>query len=125
MSESYLPAIVRRQVRERAGGRCEYCLLAEDDAFFPHEPDHILAVKHGGTGTLDNPAWACFDCNQFKGSDIASRDTVSGELVLLFHPRTQRWDEHFRLQGGSIIPLTSIHRSRYGLPVEIQSAATC
>ena len=69
MSETYLPANVRRQVRERAGGRCEYCLLAEDDAFFPHEPDHILAVKHGGTGTLDNPAWACFDCNQFKGSE--------------------------------------------------------
>ena len=77
MSESYVPAAVRRQVRERAGDCCEYCLLAAEDAFFPHEPDHILAVKHGGVGTLANLAWACFDCNRFKGSDIASCDVVS------------------------------------------------
>ena len=50
MSETYVPAAVRRQVRARAGDRCEYCLLAEDDAFFPREPDHILALKHGGVG---------------------------------------------------------------------------
>jgi len=110
VSETYVPAAVRRQVRARAGDRCEYCLLAEDDAFFPHEPDHILALKHGGVGTLDNLAWACFDCNRFKGSDIASRDVVSGELVPLFHPRMHRWDEHFQLEGGRIIPLTPIGR---------------
>ena len=28
-------------------------------------------------------------------------------LSLLFNPRTQRWDEHFRLIGAMIEPLTS------------------
>jgi hypothetical protein len=83
-------------------------LLSEDDAFFPHEPDHIIAVKHGGTSGLDNLAWACFDRNRFKGSDIALRDAVSGELVPLFNPRMQRWSEHFRLESGRIIPRSPV-----------------
>jgi hypothetical protein len=125
VSESYVPAAVRRQVRERAGDCCEYCLLATEDAFFPHEPDHILAVKHGGVGALANLAWACFDCNRFKGSDIASRDVVSGELVPLFHPRMHRWDEHFQLAGGRIIPLTPIGRVtafllKFNLPQRVE-----
>ena len=41
VSEPSLPATIRRHVRERASGRCEYCLLAEADAFFPHETDHL------------------------------------------------------------------------------------
>jgi hypothetical protein len=67
----------------------------EEDAFFPYEPDHIIAVKHGGMSTLENLAWACFDCNRFKGSDIASLDTVSGDLIPLFNPRIHSWQEHF------------------------------
>jgi hypothetical protein len=110
VSESYVSAALRRQIRQRARRCCEYCLLAEDDAFFPHEPDHILAVKHGGVSALDNLAWACFDCNRFKGSDIASHDTVSGALVPLFNPRTHIWTEHFCLKDGHIIPLTSMDR---------------
>jgi hypothetical protein len=39
-----VPAALRRLVRERAALQCEYCLLAEDDAFLPHEPDHIVTV---------------------------------------------------------------------------------
>lgn len=45
MSVTSLPAAVRRQVHERAGGCCEYCLLAEEDAFFPHEADHTHCGK--------------------------------------------------------------------------------
>jgi hypothetical protein len=100
-------------------------LLAEDDAFFPHEPDHIIAVKHGGASALDNLAWACFDCNRFKGSDIASRDTVSGILAPLFHPRMHIWSEHFRIKDGQIIPLTAIGRVttfllKFNLPQRIE-----
>ena len=47
MSPRYISPELRNQVRERADGCCEYCLLAEEDAFFPHEPDHIIAKKHG------------------------------------------------------------------------------
>ena len=97
---SYLPAALRQQVRSQARNSCEYCLLAEEDAYFPHEPDHIIAEKHGGTNTLENLALACFDCNRFKGSNIASLDPEGGELTPLFNPRTQKWSEHFEVRGG-------------------------
>lgn len=72
MSEAYVPAAMRHEVRERAHGCCGSCLLAEDDAYFPHESDHIISLKHRGLSVRENLAWSCFDCNRFKGSDIAS-----------------------------------------------------
>src|SRR5678815_4531702 len=98
MTQTRISAALRREVRERAGERCEYCLLAESQAFFPHEPDHLISQRHGGKTVLANLALACFDCNRFKGSDIASIDVVTGRVVGLFNPRTQRWDDHFRLE---------------------------
>lgn len=99
MSE-YVPAELRRQVRERSGYRCEYCLLHEDDSFLPHEPDHIIAVKHRGETTEGNLAWTCFVCNRGKGSDIASVDDVTGAIVRLYNPRTDTWEEHMVLSKG-------------------------
>ena len=107
MSPARISSTLRREVRERANGCCEYCLLPEEQAFFPHEPDHIIATKHGGQSTIDNLALACFDCNRFKGSDIASIDPASGELTPLFSPRTQEWGEHFSLEAGRINPRTA------------------
>jgi hypothetical protein len=85
-------------------------LLPEAQAFFPHEPDHIIATKHRGQSTIDNLALACFDCNRFKGSDIASIDPDSGALTQLFDPRKQEWTEHFSIAGGLISPRTAIGR---------------
>lgn len=110
MSPVRLSPALRKEVRERAKGCCEYCLLHEAQAFFPHEPDHIIATKHGGQSTIDNLALACFDCNRFKGSDIASIDPNSRELTQLFNPRTQEWSEHFSIAGGLIRPRTAIGR---------------
>jgi 5-methylcytosine-specific restriction endonuclease McrA len=104
MNRVRISAALRRQVRERANGRCEYCLLAEVKAFFPHEPDHIIAQKHGGQSVLQNLALACFDCNRFKGPDIASIDPVSGRLTPIFNPRINRWPEHFQAEKGRIVP---------------------
>lgn len=125
MNPVRISAALRRQVRERASERCEYCLLAELQAFFPHEPDHIIAQKHGGQTVLQNLAMACFDCNRFKGSDIASVDPVSGVLTPIFNPRTDRWTDHFRFDSGRIVPLTSIGRAterllRLNLPHRVE-----
>ncbi|MEX0704511.1 MAG: hypothetical protein WD069_20585 [Planctomycetales bacterium] len=54
MSAAYIPAALRRRVRSRAGDCCEYCLLPQDAAFFRHEPDHVIAEKHGGESTIIN-----------------------------------------------------------------------
>jgi 5-methylcytosine-specific restriction endonuclease McrA len=66
MTQTRISAALRREVRERARERCEYCLLAESQAFLPHETDHLIAVKHGGETVSSNLALACFDCNRFK-----------------------------------------------------------
>lgn len=50
------PERLRRQVRDRAQGQCEYCRIHEEDVVFPHEADHIIAEKHGGPTTLENLA---------------------------------------------------------------------
>ena len=110
MNQARMLASLRREVRERSGERCEYCLLTESQELPPHEPDHLIALKHDGQTTSENLALACFDCNRFKGSDIASIDAVTGELVGLFNPRIQRWFDHFRLEGAHIVPLTAVGR---------------
>lgn len=129
MSPARISASLRQQVRERARQRCEYCLLAEEQSFFPHEPDHVIAEKHGGTATPENLAWACFDCNRFKGSNIASLDPMTGELVQLFNPRTQAWTEHFKLEGALIVALSSSARVtievlRLNLPKRVEVRET-
>ena len=106
MSVTRIPAEMREWVRERASGCCEYCLLAEEQAFFPFEADHIIGEKHRGLTTADNLAWSCFHCNRFKGPNIASRDPITGELAPLFNPRTQKWAEHFRIDAAQLVPLT-------------------
>ena len=106
MSSTRVPAALRRRVQERAAGCCEYCLLSEVDAYFSHEPDHIIADKHGGETTLENLAWSCFDCNRFKGSDIASKDPMTGTLVSLFNPRIDRWHEHFEVELAAVLQVS-------------------
>jgi hypothetical protein len=73
-------------------------------------PDHIIARKHRGETVEENLAWACYLCNRLKGSDIASVDVETGRIVRLFHPRKDRWETHFRLDGPRIVGLTSVGR---------------
>jgi len=124
MSEQVSTAL-RAYIRQRARGRCEYCLLHEDDVFAPHEPDHIVAIKHRGETHEDNLGWTCFSCNRHKGSDLASIDLETGRLMRLFNPRRDRWTKHFRLEGAFIIPLTPVGRVteyllQFNLPESVQ-----
>ncbi len=96
MAQKYIPVPLRRSVRARASERCEYC--------------HIVAEKHGGKTEESNLALACALDNQRKGSDLASIDPDTGLLVPLFHPRQDRWSDHFRLVGALVEPLTPIGR---------------
>jgi hypothetical protein len=85
-------------------------LLHDEDARLPHEPDHVVARKHRGETVASNLVWACFGCNRHKGSDLASVDIETGQVVRLFNPRTDPWSEHFRLEGPRIVPLTATGR---------------
>ncbi len=99
---------LRREIRARAGGRCEYCLMDEAWLVWGCEVDHILSRKHGGATELSNLALSCARCNRAKGTDIGSIHPESEELVRLFNPRRDRWDEHFRIDGPRIVGLTLI-----------------
>lgn len=99
-----ISAELRAEVVHRALFRCEYCLLHEDDAAFRHEVDHIVSRQHGGETIAENLAYACMVCNRYKGSNIASV-SPAGDLVRLFNPRVDRWNDHFRLAGAVIEPL--------------------
>jgi HNH endonuclease len=68
--------------------------------------EHIIAEKHDGITDAENLALACPCCNRFKGSDLGSIDRETQQLTPFFHPRLQQWSDHFRLEGGLIIPLT-------------------
>ena len=122
-------ATLHTEVAERAGRRCEYCHLPEDASWAIHEVDHVIARKHGGTTDLDNLAYACLDCNRHKGTDLASLDPQTGQITQLFNPRTQKWDDHFRLTGdGTIAPLTAEGRTTAALlkfndPLRVQIRA--
>jgi hypothetical protein len=83
-------------------------LLDQADAGFPHQIDHVTSRKHGGLDHPDNLALACYLCNRYKGSDIASIHPQTGDLIRLFHPRLDLWTEHFCVDGAVIEPLTDV-----------------
>lgn len=101
-----IPASARRLVENRAGRRCEYCLLPAAVSFFSHKVDHIVALKHGGKTDPQNLAYACWRCNRFKGTDLGSFDPETGLFSFLFNPRDQTWAEHFQLQDNCVNGLT-------------------
>ena len=103
-----IPAGLRRLVIERASSLCEYCLLHQDDAQFRFHVDHVISRKHRGATTAANLALACLRCNVAKGTDVGAFISRPRRLVHFYHPRQDRWADHFRLNGVRIVPLTDI-----------------
>ena len=91
---------MRARVRERAGQRCEYCQLHQDDSpLAVLHVEHILPRAHGGTDDLANLALACIDCNLHKGPNLTGIDPQTNRVTELFHPRRHRWEDHFTWHG--------------------------
>lgn len=104
----YISEKIRMQVWLRAFNCCEYCRLHHETAFFTHEIDHIISLKHKGKNVLFNLALACYYCNRNKGTDIGS--IFKGKYIRFFNPRKDFWQEHFKLdlQTATIQPLSPI-----------------
>ena len=106
-----MDATTRDLVRRRAHDRCEYCLLPQAHSELTHHIEHIIAKQHGGSDDLENLALACHRCNLRKGPNLTGLDPASGELVPLFHPRRDRWTDHFMFHGVRIRGITPTGRA--------------
>ncbi len=116
------------QVALRAGHRCEYCHAPEAVFNLPLEVEHVVPVAREGDDIPANWALACRACNLFKAAHVSGSDPEANAVVRLFHPREDRWEEHFQFSSetGEIIGRTSIGRAtarRLGLNREEQVAA--
>jgi HNH endonuclease len=92
---SVVSETIRELIVARAGSRCEYCRLPTHGQVATFPVDHIIPRSAGGETILNNLALACPHCNAIKWAHAESTDPETGLVVPLFHPRTDRWSEHF------------------------------
>ncbi|HBJ87669.1 MAG TPA: HNH endonuclease [Verrucomicrobiales bacterium] len=104
-------AELRRETRLRAGNRCEYCGLRQEDSLMSFHIEHILPKQHGGASVLENLALSCPSCNLRKGPNLTGIDPDSGEVCRLFHPRLDRWPDHFRKESALVLGISAIGRT--------------
>jgi hypothetical protein len=94
----------RRNVRQRADFRCEYCGVSETDSGGELTVDHFRPQSKNG-GEEENLIYCCFRCNAYKGdywNDAPNQ-------ISLFNPRTDQRAEHFWLsETGELLPLSEI-----------------
>lgn len=109
---TYISAILREQVKQRARGYCEYC-QAWSRAILFMEIEHITPDSAGGTTQLDNLAYACRGCNNLKKAFQTGFDVETDSEVVLYNPRQQNWHEHFQWDttGTVLIGLTPTGRA--------------
>ena len=50
-------------------------------------------------------------CNSYKGPNIAGLTSDSQKLPRLFHPRQDRWEDHFVFQGPEIVGISDIGKT--------------
>lgn len=105
-----MDAGLRRLVWQRANGRCEYCQMRQEFDELTFQIEHVIPKKHHGSNEAENLALACFACNNHKGTNLSGLDSLTGELTRLFHPRQNRWDEHFEWREGWLAGRTGIGR---------------
>lgn len=87
--------------------------------------EHIIPVAKGGKTESENLALSCQGCNNHKYNKTEGYDPVSRQTAPLYHPRQQKWTEHFVWNEDStmIIGVTptgratvsALHLNREGL----------
>ena len=110
-----MDAALRELVRDRAGARCEYCHLPQPFSELKFHVEHIIPRQHGGSDTAENLALACPECNLLKGPNLTGVDPATGRVVRLFHPRRDKWPDHFVQHGARISGQTPAGRATVSL----------
>lgn len=109
----YIPSKIKKEVTKRAKHLCEYCKCPKAYAPGPFDIEHIIPISKNGTSELRNLAYSCNGCNGLKYNKVEANDPISGELTPIFHPRNNKWSDHFTWSndGLTIIGITIIGRA--------------
>jgi len=101
----YIPAALRRKVREHFSDTCAYCQTAESLTVTIFEIEHILPRAADGKTEFDNLCLACPSCNRYK-----SDRTRGTNDIRLFHPHQDSWDDHFgwSVDGTTVVGLSEV-----------------
>jgi 5-methylcytosine-specific restriction endonuclease McrA len=94
-TKSRVPTALRVRIAEHAGYRCGYCLSSQELLGMPMNIEHIIPEALGGATDEANLWLSCVRCNLYKGARTRVEDPESGEIVALFDPRRESWNEHF------------------------------
>lgn len=108
---STISASLRRLVIQRAGERCEYCGLSQTGQAATFHIDHVMPIAAGGGTVADNLALTCVSCSLSKGARQMLEDPKTGEIVPIFSPRKQSWQEHFCWDDVHVVGLTATGRA--------------
>ena len=117
MPKRYIPVAIQRAVIALAQGYCEYCVVPSDYSTDFFNFDHIQPISQNGTSKLDNLARTCGICNGSKHDKTEAIDPLSKEMHRLYHPRQDRWKDHFEWSKDTlrIIGKTAIGRATIDL----------
>lgn len=107
----HIPEELRRLVTERAASRCEYCGLSQMGQEATFHIDHVFPVRLGGETHADNLALACVSCSLRKGARTTVADPLSGEDVVIFNPRRESWNLHFRWNKHEVVGISPVGRA--------------
>jgi hypothetical protein len=113
MSKKAASVSQKRTVARRARYCCEYCKSQQDFSPTRFSVDHIIPRAVGGTTHLDNLAFSCQGCNGHKHIATSAIDPDTGGEVPLYHPRQERWEDHFEWSEDftRVVGLTAIGRA--------------
>jgi 5-methylcytosine-specific restriction endonuclease McrA len=89
MTRRRIPRALRQRVIAACRNQCVYCHTLTAITGARLVIDHIIPEAAGGQTVWENLCVACHSCNEFKGSQVAADDPLTGERVSLFHPRQQ------------------------------------
>lgn len=99
---------LRAAVRERANACCEYCRFPEQWSALKFVVDHIRARQHDGLTEMGNLAFCCQFCNYHKGPNGSGFHPDTGDIVRLFNPRQDIWEDHFMFKDAFIVGRSAI-----------------
>ncbi len=104
-------AEVVRRVVARAGNRCEYCRMHQSLQGATFHIEHVIPSSAGGSDDPDNLCLACVSCNPHKSDRVSAPGPETGQIVPLFHPRSDRWGDHFSWDGHRVVGRTPVGRA--------------